>query len=66
MKAWTVIDTYKDWTVERHYDKGNGCYDGKYRVRCGKKVFRQFLGCNGEENKENALHYFNNTVKALF
>lgn len=64
MKAWTVIDTYKDWTLERHYDKVNG-YDGKYRIKQGKQIHRQFVGTNGQNGK-NAEHYFNVTVKAFF
>lgn len=70
MKAWNVIDTYEDkkgttWTLERHFDTHYNCYDGKYRIKWGKQVHRQFVGCNGQ-NRVNAEHYFNVTVKSLF
>ena len=56
--TWNVIDTYKDWTLEKN--------EYKFRIRQGKKTHRQFVGCNGNSNKENATHYFNVTVKTFF
>ncbi len=55
---WIVIDTYKDWTLEKN--------EHKFRIRQGKNIHRQFVGCNGQVNHNNATHYFNVTIKTFF
>lgn len=54
---WEIKDAYKDWTLERNSD------NYRWRIKWGNKVFRSFSGCN---RAEDAIHFFNKTVKEFF